>query len=354
MPPIRDVRAVPVDVPLSEPFAIAGGAPSVARNVFVRIELADGAAGYGEAAPFEAVSGETQRSTLAALTRAAPALLGREATAWRGLRALMPAEPAARCALEQALLAALARSAGISLLSYLGGPPGTATLRTDITIPAGSVGHAVSAARRAAAAGFDTVKIKAGAAGWETDAERVRAVHDAEPGLRLVVDANCGYTLEEARRFLGRLGGVPLALFEQPVAPGALRDLAALAADAPVCADESVRSPADALRVAELGGIAALNVKLMKFGVIDALDVVAIARAAGIACMIGGMIETPLSMSFSAALAAADPAVFRYVDLDTPLFMPAGAVPAPLAYAGAELTLRPEPVDPAAWFAPAD
>ncbi|MFG2037855.1 dipeptide epimerase [Dactylosporangium sp. NPDC048998] len=341
MPRIREIHAAAVDVPLTEPFAIAGGAPAVARNVFVRVifndpDNPDDRTGYGEAAPFEAVSGETQASTLAAIARVTPSLIGREAGDWRALRPLMPAEPAARCALEQALC-------DVSLGS------GIHRLKTDITIPAGSVEHAVAAARRAAAAGFDTVKIKAGAAGWETDAARVRAIHAAEPALRLIVDANCGYDLREARAFLGALHEVQLELFEQPVPAAALDDLAALTADAAICADESVRGPADAKRVADLG-VAAINVKLMKCGVADALEVIAIARAARIPCMIGGMIETPLSMSYSAALAAAEPGLFRYVDLDTPLFMPPGVVDAPLTYDGPNLTLRPGRPDAARWF----
>jgi L-alanine-DL-glutamate epimerase-like enolase superfamily enzyme len=330
LPHIREIHAVRVEVPLTEPFVIAGGAPSAAQNVFVRVTWSDGRATYGEAAPFEAVSGETQDSTLAAIDRAAPALIGRSAAP----RHLMPAEPAARCALEQA----------ISPFPELSGE---VTLKTDITIPAGSIERAVEAAHRAAARGFETVKIKAGAADWETDARRVRAVHAAEPHLKLIVDANCGYTLPDARRFLGALRGVQLELFEQPGIT--LDDLAALCGDAPICADESVRSPADAGLVAQLG-VAAINVKLMKFGVADALEVIAIARAANVPCMIGGMIETPLSMSYSAALAAADPALFRYVDLDTPLFMPGGLVDAPLTYDGPNLTLAPGRPDAGRWF----
>src|SRR5258706_15902078 len=75
---IDDVRFRPVEVELIEPFAIAGGAAAIARNVFVRLQLRDGTVGYGEAAPFEGVSGETQASTLAALEGVADLVLGRD------------------------------------------------------------------------------------------------------------------------------------------------------------------------------------------------------------------------------------------------------------------------------------
>ncbi|GAA2374763.1 dipeptide epimerase [Dactylosporangium salmoneum] len=327
---------MPVDVALTEPFAIAGGAPPFAHNVFVRVELTSGEVRYGEAAPFTAVSGETQSSTLAAIRSCAPALVGAPVEDLRALRPVMPQAPAARCALETAL-------------SELPEISGQKALETDITIPAGTVEHAVAAAHRAAARGFATVKLKAGAAGWETDARRVQAVHAAEPSLRLIVDANCGYTLAEARRFLGALGDATLDLFEQPVPPEALADLRALTAEAPICADESVRTPDDARRVADLG-VAAINVKLMKCGVLDAEQVIATAKDAGIPCMIGGMIETPLSMWYSARLAAADPALFRHVDLDTPLFMPPDVVTSPLTYDGPTLTLTSGRPDAGRWF----
>ena len=56
----------PIAVRLTENFAISKGAVATAQNVLVRVVLQDGSAGYGEAAPFEVITGETQASTLAA------------------------------------------------------------------------------------------------------------------------------------------------------------------------------------------------------------------------------------------------------------------------------------------------
>src|SRR5262249_1792660 len=191
--------------------------------------------------------------------------------------------------------------------------------------------------------GFCTVKVKVGATHWAEDVERLRAIHQAAPALRLIADANEGYSYVQARAFLRRLAseGVPLPLFEQPTAADRPEELRALQEECgiPVCADEAVRSPTDALRVAHVGGISALNVKLMKFGVFGALDVIAIAAAAGMTCMIGGMVETAASMSFSAALAEANEPLFAYVDLDTPLFMPPGMIDGGLGYDGELLPL---------------
>ena len=73
---IRRLAAEPLDLPLRVPFGIAGGAQDVARNVLVRLELADGTLGLGEAAPFPAYNGETQAQALAALRAAEEWLRG--------------------------------------------------------------------------------------------------------------------------------------------------------------------------------------------------------------------------------------------------------------------------------------
>lgn len=122
---IAELRFEPLDLPLTEPFAIATGAPEQANNVLVRVRLEDGTVGLGEAAPFTAVSGETQASTLAALASVHEALLGREAGAWRPIGAwlaeALPQAPSARCGLELALLDALGRHHHLPLTTFFGG-----------------------------------------------------------------------------------------------------------------------------------------------------------------------------------------------------------------------------------------
>jgi L-Ala-D/L-Glu epimerase len=311
----------------------------------VRAVLSDGSTGYGEAAPFEAITGESQASTLAALHAVAAEVTGRDAAEWRtmavALRTLLPAAPAARCGVEQAVIDAFARHLGISLPAFFGGSG--RDLTTDITIPAGGIAHGVSSARRAAAAGFSAVKVKIGAEGWETDVARVTAISQAAPELSILVDANAGYSRADARKFLSgtATAGVTLKLVEQPLPAADIAGLAILEAEfgIPVCADESVFCPADAIRVACAGGISTINVKLMKSGVADALDIISIARSAGMSCMIGGMVETVVSMTFSAALAAANHPLFAYVDLDTPLFMRNSAVAGGIGHTGQVVSL---------------
>ncbi len=87
MTTITRVHIQPLNVPLLEPFTIAGGAQAIAHNVLVEICLADGTRGWGEAAPFPAVTGETQHSTIAALEHLRSLLLAHDVRHWRALAA---------------------------------------------------------------------------------------------------------------------------------------------------------------------------------------------------------------------------------------------------------------------------
>ena len=73
-------------------------------------------------------------------------------------------------------------------------------------------------------------------------------------------------------------------------------------------------------RIAREGLAQVLNIKLVKSGVADALEIVEVARASGLGLMIGGMVETRIAMGFSAHLAAGLGG-FDWIDLDTPLLL---------------------------------
>ncbi len=322
---ISDIRFARLDVPLIEPFAIATGAQPVAQNVLVELRLADGTRGYGEAAPFPAVTGETQSTTLEALAALRPLVLGADVRQWRLLAETMKAQyygaAAARCAVESALLDALTKRAGMPLWVFFGGSG--SRLETDMTITAGTIEHAAQSARAIAQRGIKTIKIKIGGE-QELDLERISAVHAAVPDAPLILDGNCGYDPDSALRLLEELRRhtIRVALFEQPVTRHDLPGLGRVTREglAPVAADESVTTADDALRVATAQAAHVVNIKLMKAGIVEGLAIAAICKAAGIGLMIGGMVETLLAMNVSAHFAAGLGG-FSFVDLDTPMFM---------------------------------
>jgi L-alanine-DL-glutamate epimerase-like enolase superfamily enzyme len=320
------LRFEPLDLELSEPFGIATGAQTLARNVLLRLRFADGVEGIGEAAPFPAVNGETQADALHALREGEAALLGASLEDWRRTaaraREALGASPSALCAFETALLDAFCRRAAVSLHSFFGGAE--RSLETDITITTGSVEHARASAERARAQGFRVLKVKIGGVPVELDLERLFAIAAAAPEARLVLDGNASFDAAQAIYLIERARALSprLALFEQPTAAGDHAGLAAVRRHGGilVAADESARSAGDVARLATLGAVDVVNIKITKTGIAEALDMIGCARSHGLGLMIGGMVESRLCMSASACLAAGIGG-FGFVDLDTPLFL---------------------------------
>ncbi len=332
----------PVDIPITDPFVVATGARVVAENVFIRITLRDGAYGYGEAAPFPEVGGEDRESCLHALSSLAPLLLGRAVHDSRELAARMaqaaPLHPAARCALETALLDASCRSAKIPMWQLWGG----ANVRphdTDITIPIASREKTLSLARGWYERGFRLFKMKVGK-DVDDDIRRMESLHRALPGISFIGDGNQGFSRNECMVFakgVQQFGG-SMVLLEQPVVRDDLDSMAAIRRDTgiPVAADESVRSLDDACRVVEQGAADYINIKIMKTGVIEAQEIADFTLTSGLKLMIGGMLESRIAMgcSFSLVLGMKG---FEVLDLDTPLLLSTDPVQGGYRYEGPTL-----------------
>jgi L-alanine-DL-glutamate epimerase-like enolase superfamily enzyme len=325
---IESVRVEALDIPLLEPFGISKGSLGLAANVLVTVELADGTLGYGEAAPFPAYNGETQADSLRVLSSATNWLSDRDAANWKEIgvefrAAAGPSCGSALCALETALLDALARQRGTSLWQFFGGD-GT-ELETDMTVTTGNAEGAKAAALAIRARGIRIIKAKVGGAGGASaDLERIGAILEAAPDSPLILDGNAGISRGDARLLVEGLRkmGVTPALLEQWLAKDDLEGMRQLGLESgwAVAADESVSTAADARRVAGHRAVSHINIKLMKAGIAEALEVAAVAKEAGIGLMIGGNIESILAMTASACFASGLGG-FEFADLDTPLFL---------------------------------
>ncbi len=322
---IVSIAIKPLELPLAEPFEIAGGRETTARNILACVRLRSGAVGWGEGAPMPSYNDETQSQALRAAHAIEKALLGQDASSWRKLleriEELIPDSGAARSACGMAVLDAWTRHAHVPLRTLFGGAE--RAIASDITIPLVSPEAAGQAARRILALGVRTIKIKVGRDVAEDEA-RVRAVAATNRRLRLMLDANQGYRPEESLkllRLLKRQDIVPV-LFEQP-APAedyeGLRRVMRLG-KVPVAADESASSRQAVWRLVRQRAADVINIKLTKCGLLEAWDIASIARAAGLKLMIGGNIESSLSMT-AAAHFAAGLGGFSFVDLDTPLWL---------------------------------
>lgn len=343
--PVRDpfcitkVEAWPIALPLLAPFVVASGSMTVAHNVFVRVTLRNGAYGIGEMAPFPDISGEDQASCLRVFPLAARECLGQSVTHFRKLaqqlREVARQTPAVRCGLETALLDAWCRGMGIPLWGLWGGAD-VRPQETDVTLPIGPLDQVVDTAQAWFARGFRIFKMKVGLE-VDEDIRRMEAVCAACPDTKLVLDANQGFSLEQASECIRAIERwhLPVMLFEQPVAREDVEGFVALRRKGtiPLAADESVRSVEDARRLIERNAVDVLNLKVTKCGVVESMNIAGLARASGLGLMIGGMVESRVAMGCSWSLVLGLGG-FEFLDLDMPLLLSGDPIQGGYQYEG--------------------
>lgn len=306
---------------LRNPYTIAYDSITAAPNLFVRIETDNGLIGWGNAAPDAFVTGETIAQAEARLTTTImPALFGREARALSAHHEFLQQHaaqiPAACAAIDTALYDLFGKSVNLPLYKLLGWA--RPKILTSITIGIAAVDESLRQARELVRAGFRALKIKTGA-NWEEDAERIRAIRAAiGPTLALRIDANQGYTAEQAMAFCRRVAGERLEFVEQPTAA---KNIAALKAvrdsvQIPIMADESALTSNDVLTLAASGAVDMINLKLMKTGgLTSTMQATAVAAAGKMPVMLGCNDESRISIAAGVHLACALGGV-HYADLD--------------------------------------
>ncbi len=219
----------------------------------------------------------------------------------------------ARCAVEMALYDRVARMAGKPLYQLLGLPQSRGVL-TSYTISISTVEDMAKQAREAK--DIKVIKIKMGG---DQDEANLRAVRAARPDARLMIDANSGWSREQAIAMLPSLEENGVELVEQPVVKDDLEGMSLVQQHTylPVVADESLQFVADLEKIAGLG-IQGVNLKLMKLGGLStAVKILKRSHELGLRIMLGQMIETSLGTTAMAHLSG----LAEWVDLDGPLLI---------------------------------
>lgn len=301
----RILRAQHDSFPLARPFRISRGVRTQAEVVTVALEQG-GVVGRGEGVPY-ARYGESIESTLAAIDAVRGAIEGGADRAQ--LLDLLP-PGAARNAVDCALWDLEARLGGRSVAAKIGVPePGrlVSALTIGIDTP---MAMAVAASKIADA---PLIKVKVDAT--IPDAQ-IRAVRNAAPDAKLIVDPNESWDQQLVRAMQAVLLVLKVDLLEQPVPAGADAWLENFVPDVPICADESVHVAADLDTVARRYQV--VNVKLDKSGgLTEALALAEAARARGLGLMTGCMISSSLSIAPALHVAR----MSDFVDLDGPIWL---------------------------------
>jgi len=213
----------------------------------------------------------------------------------------------------------------------------------NVTVPA--VGPE-QAHKIVADSGCRTAKVKvaeAGQAGAD-DVDRVAAVRDAiGPDGKIRVDANGGWTVEQAERQLTALSAYDLEYAEQPCAT--LAELADLRRriDVPLAADESIRRADDPLKVRAAGAADIVVLKAQPLGGVR--SALRIAEQCGLPVVVSSAVDTSVGLAAGVALAAALPELPYACGLATMSLLSGDVTADPLVPADGELPVRPAMVD---------
>ncbi|MGN6467044.1 MAG: N-acetyl-D-Glu racemase DgcA [Rhizobiaceae bacterium] len=325
---MRSVEIRSERFPLARAFTISRGSKTEAEVVVCTIREGSHA-GHGECVPY-ARYGETMDSVRSAIEGIRDRI-----TAGMDRQALLGAMPAgaARNAVDCALWDLEAKLSGRPA-HLSAGEVAMRPLTTAVTISLGSPEEMAAEAHTRADRPLLKVKLGAGDVN-----ERLRAVAEAAPHARLIVDANEGWLEEDIEANLAAAARYGAALIEQPLPAGKDSILGRIDHPVPICADESVHRAEDLRKLQGLYD--AVNIKLDKAGGLTAaMELRRQARGLGFGVMVGCMVGTSLGMA--PALVVAQDSDF--VDLDGPLLLAADRSPG-LVYEGSTV----QPPGPALW-----
>ncbi|WP_417679838.1 muconate/chloromuconate family cycloisomerase [Roseibium sp.] len=289
---IAAIETVIVDCPTTRRHRLSNTEVSAQSYVIVRVALADGTIGWGEAATLGGPrwSEESVEAIKANIdTYITPALAGVSALDFEQnaliMQKVVSRNTAARAAVESALYDAAGRSLGLSASVFLGGAV-REKIEVAWALASGDADQEIEEAKaKLAAREHRRFKIKLGFHDPAADMDRLRRIVDTLGGeAEIIVDVNQGWSEATALRRLPELAEMGIALIEQPLRPGLLAATARIAARSaiPIMVDEAAFSGTDIVQNGMAATGSVLSLKLVKSG-----GLLEMKRAAGIASAFG-------------------------------------------------------------------
>jgi L-alanine-DL-glutamate epimerase-like enolase superfamily enzyme len=314
---ITRFQTIPVELPVRAEVVITSslGTHPVSRFLLVRVETDAGLVGIGEATVAPVWSGETAVGARHLIDEhLAPAVVGRDPSDVDGALAAMDrvafGNPFTKAAVEMALWDLQGQAEGRPLYELLGGACRPLVLPIRFSLAAGTPEGTAARAAARVREGFRTIKVKVGT-DPAADVARVRAVREAiGPEIALTVDANGGWSADEAIRALREMAPLDLRLVEQPTPRDDLDGMARVrrAVGVPVMADESVFTLADAREVLRREAADVLSIYPGKNGgILRCRQIAEMAAEKGVPCTLGSNLELDVATAAMCHLAVATP-----------------------------------------------
>ena len=334
---IRQVGLYKLFIPLKDPFIISLGTILNAENLVVVIHTEQGITGFGECSPFMSINGESADTCFVVGQYFAKLFKGKNALAIEDRIAdmdrLIYGNSSIKSAFDMALYDIAAQHAGMPLYQFLGGEKNKSIV-TDYTVSIGDPATMAGDARKIKEQGYPAIKIKLGRHG-PTDVLRIKAIREAVGNeLPLRIDANQGWSVEEAIATLKELARFDIQHCEEPIPRWAFLELPKVKEESPIpiMCDESCGDHYDAERLIRLGACDQLNIKLGKSGgIFKALKMARMAETANMHLQIGAFMESRLAMTAFAHFSLCSRMIVHF-DFDTALMFSEDPVSGGIVY----------------------
>ncbi len=317
---IKNIEIYKYSIPM-EPFTIATGTMHFAQNLFIRIHTDSSITGVGECSAFPMIAGETQNTCYELAKDFAQLWKGKDALnieeRLNELHLFIAGNYTAKSAFDMALYDIAAKHAQQPLYKFLGGK--IKDIESDLTIGIDTPETMATTAIDFVSKGVNMIKVKLGK-NAKQDVERIKQIRESIGNKTILrIDANQGWSYEEAVFALTELGKYNIQFCEQPMRKYNDELLPQLVriSPIPIMADESVFTHYDAERIIRNHAATYINIKFAKSGGIhEAIKINRAAEQNNMSCMIGSMLESRLALTANVHFAMSCDNI-KFYDLDT-------------------------------------
>jgi o-succinylbenzoate synthase len=302
---LRKITLREIHMPLMAPFQTSFGTTALRRILLVEADVGD-VSGWGESTAgedpyysYETV--ETARHIISDFLW--PIVKGRElnsASEVSDLLGPIRGHNMAKAAVETALWDAEAKQKNLPLAKVLGGVRDEISSGVSIGIQP-TIEELIAKVEKELAAGYQRIKIKIKPG---KDVEPARALRQRFPRIRLMVDANSAYRLEDAP-LLQQLDQFFLVMIEQPLGYDDIYSHAALQRqlETPICLDECIHDIEHARAAIEIGACKIINMKLGRVGGHTAARRIHdLCQSKSVPVWCGGMLESGIGRAHNIAM----------------------------------------------------
>ncbi|WP_433875119.1 mandelate racemase/muconate lactonizing enzyme family protein [Sinomonas atrocyanea] len=314
---IERIEAIPYSIPYTHPLKFASGEVHDAEHVLLRIHTDDGLVGIADTPPRPYTYGETQASIVAVVRDLfAPQLTGLDPLDREKAQRVMGRtvhNDTAKGAVDIALWDLIGKSLGVPVHKLLGGYADG--MRVSHMLGFRPAHELLEEAQRFREQyGVTTFKLKTGRRPLGLDVEAVRVLREGlGDDVEIYLDANRGWTANEAMEVLRRTEGMGLTALEEPCdASEALsRRRLVQHSTIPIVGDESVPTPGDVSRELLSGGCNAICIKTARSGFTKAGEILGLCTGLGVDVTMGNQIDTQIGSLATVTFGAAHEASQR-------------------------------------------